>query len=305
LFYLVKEGFLERFVVLINMINNKGKITKIEDVITVSKRHTESWFRGQPKTYGNLTPRIFREEYRNEVYLKFRPDPDYEIAPIERFKQIAPSLYANVPQEEDDLGWLILMQHHGAPTRLLDWTENILIALYFAVNDFSEVDGEIWALYPPALNIKNGFWGIPIKKNASLQYLVKEIYYIKNKKVNLVKSLKLPSIPKYPLAFYPTWKFLRMIVQSSTFTIHPIPEKGNQLTDIFTKGKDFFRYIVPAKYKSDLLKSLNLLGIKRYRLFPDLDSLSQDIISELKTFLKAIINSRGNARENSIVISLK
>lgn len=50
--------------------------------------------------------------------------------------------------------WLCLMQHYDLPTRLLDWTENILIALYFAVNEeeYWQRDGVIFALYAPMLN---------------------------------------------------------------------------------------------------------------------------------------------------------
>ena len=276
-----KEGFFKRFVVLTNMANNIiCEITKIKEAIKIGTTLTENWFRGQPKTYGNLKPRIFREDYKNEPFLKVRPEP--EIFSIERFKQVAPSLYSNVPGKEDDLEWLILMQHHGAPTRLLDWTENILIALYFAVKDFPEDDGEIWTLFPLALNSKYGFWGMPISNNVFLQYLVKEVYYVKDKKKELAKSLKLSNILKYPLAFYPTLNFIRMIVQSSAFTIHPIPEGDNQIQDILGDKKNLARYIIPAKFKTILFKDLNSLGIKHYRLFPNLDSLSQDIISELK-----------------------
>ena len=218
--------------------NSICKITKIEQVIKIGTKITGSWFRGHPKTYNNLTPRIFRDIYRDENYLKLRPD--YEMSAIERFKQVAPSLYSNVPGRDNDLEWLILMQHHGTPTRLLDWTENILIALYFVVKDFAEDDGEMWVLYPLALNKIYGFWGMPLLNNAFLQYLAKEINYRKDKKSKLAKSLEIENgIPRYPLAFYPTLNFLRMVVQSSTFTIHPIPEKGNQIQDLLEGKKGF------------------------------------------------------------------
>jgi hypothetical protein len=49
--------------------------------------------------------------------------------------------------------WLSLMQHHNAPTRLLDWTENVLFALYFAVHDrHADCDGAIWVLNAGRLN---------------------------------------------------------------------------------------------------------------------------------------------------------
>lgn len=262
--------------------NTICKITKIKQVIEIGTKITDSWFRGHPKTYNNLTPRIFRGIYRDENYLKIRPD--CEISAIERFKQVAPSLYSNVPGIDNDLEWLILMQHHGAPTRLLDWTENILIALYFAVKDFPEYDGEMWALYPLALNNIYGFWGMPLLNNAFLQYLTKEISYRKDEKSELTKSLEIKNgIPKYPLAFSPTLNFLRMVVQSSVFTIHPVPEKGNQIQDLLEGKKNILaRYIIPAENKKKLLENLNSLEIKHFRIFPDLDSLSKDIISELK-----------------------
>ena len=256
--------------------NKICEITQIKQVIKIGTELTRSWFRGHPETYNNLTPRIFRKD---KQFLR----PDYEMFIIERFKKVAPALNSNVPGKEDNLEWLILMQHHGAPTRLLDWTENILIALYFAVKDYPKKNGEIWVLFPNELNKRSYIPGMPLSKYPKLQYLAKEVYYRENAKLGLAKSLKLNDIPKYPIAFLPTLNFLRMVVQSSAFTIHPVPEKGNQIQDLLIGEKKFLvRYIIPAENKAFLLDNLNSLEIKHYRLFPDLDSLSQDIISELK-----------------------
>ena len=62
---------------------------------------------------------------------------------IETFKRHAALLTElRVPQADDLLGWLCVMQHYRAPTRLLDWSENLLVALYFAVSADLDQDGE-------------------------------------------------------------------------------------------------------------------------------------------------------------------
>ena len=170
------------------------------------------------------------------------------------------------------------MQHHGAPTRLLDWTKSVLVALYFAIEKHEKEDGELWALYPDELNRNNGYFGLPLPRCKILNYLAAEPS--RNNPQKLAKDFGLKEIPKYPHAIDPPLHFPRMVTQLSAFTIHPRPIEGNTIPEIMKKEEHFVRYIIPSKSKRKLLADLAALGITRMRLFPDLDSLSHDIVQE-------------------------
>ena len=71
------------------------------------------------------------------------------MAPITRFKQNALSFLDRPPSNEWE--WLLLMQHHSLPTRLLNWTENPLVALYFVVKESLRRRAASGALIPSPL----------------------------------------------------------------------------------------------------------------------------------------------------------
>lgn len=170
------------------------------------------------------------------------------------------------------------MQHHGAPTRLLDWSKNALVALYFAAYDHFEADGELWAMHPDKLNKHNGFFGIPIPQNSILQFLAAEPSH--NNPEKLAEEMGLQQVPQYPLAVDPPMNFARMVAQQSAFTIHPKPKQGTTIPELLSDPKELVRYIIPGSQKRKILSDLADLGITRLTLFPDLDSLSKDIIEE-------------------------
>jgi FRG domain len=255
---------------------NDSKLRTIDQAVNIATTLTRSWFRGQSRSYDQLTPGIFRPYYEAEFYRAFRPQAEFTV--IESFKRQAPAFVPQTPHQDDHVSWLFLMQHHGTPTRLLDWSKNALSALYFAVSQEKDEDGELWAMHPDALNKHNGFRGIPLPRNRILKYLAAEPALTNPKK--FAKELGLKQIPKYPLAVDPPLNFSRMIAQQSAFTIHPRPEKGTTIPEILTDPKGLVRYIVPKSQKKNLLSDLATLGFKRLTLFPDLDSLSNDIVLE-------------------------
>jgi hypothetical protein len=85
------------------------------------------WFRGHADADWKLAPKLYRASVPRRGIRIIEDEIRQE------FMMRAPSLTDKGPQNSWD--WYFTMQHSGAPTRLLDWTEGALIALYFAVRD--------------------------------------------------------------------------------------------------------------------------------------------------------------------------
>lgn len=261
------------------------KVNKIEDIVKIGKTLTHSWFRGQSQAW-ELKPRVFRSEFLN-----MRPEIEFIL--MDEFKKISPPILKELPKS--NLDWLFLMQHHGLPTRLLDWTESPLIALYFAVSRHDEKPGELWALNPDALNKQGIDIGLPSIDNPYLQYLAEEPFILKeidnkdrtfnNSNRQLLDRLGVPQAPKSPIAFRPPKNFPRMVSQLSAFTIHPNPRidpNAKNIADSLIHGNNLVRYIIPSRCKRSLLKDLFSLGISRGTIFQDLDSLCDDVVNLAK-----------------------
>lgn len=99
-------------------------------------------FRGHTNCSWLLEPKIARLKLRNRFRL-----PGAESELLRDFKrQALPYLARDL---QNDWDWLAPAQHHGLPTRLLDWTTNALVALWFAVEQPPEEDanGAVWMFY--------------------------------------------------------------------------------------------------------------------------------------------------------------
>jgi FRG domain len=103
------------------------------------------WFRGHACADWKLSPKLYR------YGLPKRGIRIIEDEIRQEFIMRAPSLTDAGPQNTWE--WYFTMQHSGAPTRLLDWTEGALIAAYFAARDSKgDADAAVWALDPWWLN---------------------------------------------------------------------------------------------------------------------------------------------------------
>lgn len=99
-------------------------------------RFSELLFRGQSNKAYELLPGIARGRHSSCQCTIFNDERNL----IEMSKFKMPDVFRN---DQTPLELLALLQHHGIPTRLLDVTENALVALYFACCSNPDTDGEV------------------------------------------------------------------------------------------------------------------------------------------------------------------
>src|SRR6266481_3110240 len=168
------------------------------------------WFRGQADASRNLIPGLYRD----------RVDPSYERELVRDFRLRSSVFFEHPPNS--DLEWLFMMQHYGMPTRLLDWTEGYLIALYFAVSDRAiSGDGVVWVLDPWSINnCAIGMDSVPTADHPALTS-----YSLATGRDRLGRKLK----AKLPVAVRPSRTTPRIIAQRGTFTIHGSLTEGIEM----------------------------------------------------------------------------
>ncbi len=182
------------------------EISSIGDLIAalLAKKTTDTgaiWYRGQSDASWRLLPSLLRQA--NAIS---------ESSLLTRFKQSAAMLASHKPESSFD--WIFLMQHYGVPTRLLDWTENPLVATYFAVENRKEEDAAVWLLHPNRLNTN-----AHISDKDEADYIPSfddvEVQGYSTERVRLDKRMNL-----LPIAAIATRNNPRIQAQLGTFTIH-------------------------------------------------------------------------------------
>ena len=205
----------------------------------VRERHLGSLYRGVSKYDYQLVPTIARkflsipETQRNLVEMQQMERDMFLI-----FKLHGRPFLDHEPKDEWE--WLYLAQHHGLPTRLLDWSRNPAVALYFACISNGQQDGAIYALKPQA-PIKTSDHPDPLESSEE-------------------GLLLLPHLSA------------RIAGQAGAMTIHPDPYR-----EFLPSGDVLEKVRVSAGGKYRLLKTLQKFGIVHSTLFPGMDGLARYI----------------------------
>jgi hypothetical protein len=119
----------------------------LDKLTTLSKKkETDYLFRGQSRcSWGLQTP--FERAFDAIGPMK-KTRTETEVGLVRLFKRQFPQFGVPVPEDGNYMEWLALMRHHGAPTRLLDWTYSFYVAIFFAIEDIEGAVGEsaVWAI---------------------------------------------------------------------------------------------------------------------------------------------------------------
>ncbi len=236
--------------------------TFLQEVVETLPMFTrrQLWWRGQANADWNLVPRIARGYTHQEQNLALK------------FKSRARVRHPDAPGRDDWSSWLLLAQHYGLPTRLLDWTESPLVALFFACYDhqFYSSPGAVWVLAPGKLNESQmGENAIQPMPNALVDRVFAGAF--SRAAAQETKASKI-------LAVLTDHFDLRQLIQASTFTVHGAPTAINQLPE----SESFVSKLeIPADAKPVLLEILEMLGFNEATLFPDLDRLSSYLVQRL------------------------
>jgi hypothetical protein len=238
-------------------------------------KETPLWFRGCGKSDYKLLPSLYRHPTRTKID---------DIALLERelimrFKQ------RSIPFHDrtltDDWDTLFFMQHYGVPTRLLDWTENPFIGLYFAVMAapyevthkgllrFSQA-AALWILDPVtwnrhSLHHQSYDGGVLVPGDDALK--------------GYRPTSSFSGMYNHPVALYGAHNSARIIAQRGVFTI--FGQNINPMEKVFVDehfpAGSLIKLTLSRKALPQIRRSVLNQGITESVVFPDLGGLSREI----------------------------
>ena len=230
----------------------------------------ENWaFRGQADTQWGLRNAIERTDF---VHLNNRIEVDF----LEEFERGARNYLSKDETPSHIIEWLALMQHHGAPTRLLDLTKSPFIAAYFAFEQcFIEEEHNI------------AIWGINIQflKEKALNILSTEFDEAFHQSKNLINESIFEKIfyennrslvfPIEPFRMNRRYSLQQSVFVSTGIAQKPLMEQLHFLENDISRS--VVKIELPSIEKRRALRDLLQMNLHRASLFPDLDGYAASL----------------------------
>jgi hypothetical protein len=201
----------------------------------------EEWiFRGEASTRHALRPGSGRIGDELGATRRTEFTEADERAALHRFKNDALPYVTYRPPMERDLEWLAIAQHHGMQTRLLDWTESLLIAAFFAVEKFGTGGGH---------GVIYGVKGLSVVEGDVDPFALSEIS-----------------------VYRPSHITARIAPQWGIFTVHPRPTEDFRRSGLITEW-----HLSGTRASREIKRVLDSCGVNYASIYPDLTGLARHI----------------------------
>lgn len=246
-----------------------------------------SIYRGQPNREWNIEPAVYRNN-------RFSGEMEY----VREMERLEPEEFLTLSRIEK----IVKMQHYGIPTRLLDFSYNSLVALYFACCSNPEKDGVVFELNAFPLYNQDFVWvsivlkylfeysRLPFNTEQMIEELKHEVELYPQRGVETFYNTDaIQKILTTPIGLYPRLTNDRIKSQDGVFIMGGMNIKEKNIDGIVFEKQSYSsinqlwpesrEIIIPSSTKSEILQALDKIGINRRKLFPEL-SVQADYVTE-------------------------
>src|ERR1700730_10174077 len=260
--------------------------------------HKELWFRGEGESHDTslLRPNLYRPP-KGTAMKSIQDLLNIECELYDDFQRCGAQLCnERIEEAYRDWDWYYLMQHHSAPTRLLDWSDGALIALHFALRNKTkdalrdettkdDCHPFVYVLDPdrlkdrldtfvPEIETAKKLWEDHVKRHTFFERREDEWEYAYLPADEKERD-KLP-IPSLPLVLDFPHITRRVAAQRSRFVV--FGTEPSWLAEEFARGDSALKVIaVDPDYVSNIRVELRESGVTESVIYPDLDGLGREM----------------------------
>jgi len=263
-----------------------GNWEELQSVETKLQEDSTEWiYRGQRDSSWLLKSsleRIARERYQKE----WSVIPNIEKVILREFKRYYHLYSQSIPAIDDDVEWLSLMQHYGAPTRMLDWTYSFYVALFFAIEALYE--GQSAAIW----SIDHKYCWDKVRAQLPRNVVNKiDQDEMGGKKPDTMRKI-IESVHSLVVPLNPFRLNDRLSVQQGIF-LAPLDVSRSFMENLYGLDKEselkvhLKKFTIKTSHSftvKGILKYLHRMNINRRSLFPGLDGFAQSLSNKVSFF---------------------